>query len=93
MGTPAGLAFSDTSGILTDRYLVTNPGEYGWSFVCKSRNRGLIKSCLNFFFFFLNIILIIIVFYFDRNRGMIEHSISLVFFSLSFSANSESSQK
>lgn len=28
MGTPAGLAFSDTSGILTDRYLVTNPGEW-----------------------------------------------------------------
>lgn len=72
MGTPAGLAFSDTSGILTDRYLVTNPGEWVVFLVYTTvlqlqlfrgnQEIGLIESrrCLNFFF--SNIILIIIVF-------------------------------
>lgn len=63
MGTPAGLAFSDTSGILTDRYLVTNPGEYGWSFVCtqgycnynyseRIKKSGFDQVLLKFLFFF-----------------------------------------
>lgn len=62
-GNTSRLAFSDTSGILTDRYLVTNPGEYGWSFVCtqgycnynyseRIKKSGFDQVLLKFLFFF-----------------------------------------